>query len=136
VPGSHVETARRGSFDVAKAKSNLEDYERLLVSPRRACHLLDCGTTRLYELLDDGEVESFLDGRSRKIIVESICRYIAKRLSAADKKNPVPRPSAKSVSLGALAVRREPATGDAQPQPGGRMRPRKAGETGDGSVSP
>jgi hypothetical protein len=59
------------------------DSERLLVRPRRACHLLDCGITRLYELLNRGELESFLDGRSRKITVESIQRYIAKRLAAA-----------------------------------------------------
>ena len=30
------------------------DDQRLLVRPRRACHLLDCGTTRLYELIGDG----------------------------------------------------------------------------------
>jgi hypothetical protein len=57
------------------------DSERLLVRPRRACHLLDCGTTHLYELIDSGELESFLDGRSRKIVVASIHRLIAKRLA-------------------------------------------------------
>ncbi len=53
-----------------KGTSVSSDYERLLVRPRRACHLLDCGTTRLYELIGDGELESFLDGGSRKITVE------------------------------------------------------------------
>jgi hypothetical protein len=33
-------------------------------------------------LLSAGELESFLDGRSRKIIVASIHRFIARRLAA------------------------------------------------------
>ena len=50
--------------------TGLGDAERLVVSPRRARHMLDCGNTRLYELLAAGELDSFLDGRSRKITVE------------------------------------------------------------------
>lgn len=120
---------------MAKGNGNLQNNERLLVRPRRACHLLDCGTTRFYELLDRGELESFLDGRSRKITVESIRRYITKRLTAADQKNPVPGGSEKSVPHGDRAIRREPARGNEQSKPGGRMRPRQGGETSDGSVS-
>lgn len=55
--------------------------ERLVVSPKRARYLLDVGNTRLYELLAASELDSFLDGRSRKITVESIRRYISRRLS-------------------------------------------------------
>jgi hypothetical protein len=55
----------------------------LVVSPRRARHLLDMGNTRLYELLAAGELDSFLDGRSRKITIESIHRYISRRLVAS-----------------------------------------------------
>jgi hypothetical protein len=43
------------------------------------------GNTRLYELLAAGELESFLDGRSRKIIVESIHQYISRRLAIDDR---------------------------------------------------
>jgi hypothetical protein len=63
--------------------SQLSDDERLVVSPRRARHLLDCGTTRLYQLIAERELDSFLDGRSRKISVESIRAYIARRLAPA-----------------------------------------------------
>jgi len=56
--------------------------EPLLVRPRTAWRLLGCGNTRGYELLAAGELESFLDGRSRKITVDSIRRYIARRLDA------------------------------------------------------
>jgi len=67
--------------------------ERLLVKPKAACAMLDCGNTRLYQLLKAGELKSFLDGRSRKITVDSIRTYIARQLRDA---NPVssqtPRP--------------------------------------------
>ena len=63
--------------------TGLGDDERLVVSPRRARHMLDCGNTRLYELLKNKELESYVDGRSRKIITASIHRYIAQRLKEA-----------------------------------------------------
>jgi hypothetical protein len=56
------------------------DDEPLVVSPRRARRMLDCGNTRLYELIGARELESFKDGRSRKITVTSIKAYIARRL--------------------------------------------------------
>jgi hypothetical protein len=45
--------------------------------------MLGCDNTRFYELLNSKELDSYLDGRSRKITVESIHRYIARKLSAA-----------------------------------------------------
>jgi hypothetical protein len=57
------------------------DTAPLVVKPREARCMLACGNTRLYELLAAKELESFLDGRSRKITVESIRRYIARRLA-------------------------------------------------------
>jgi hypothetical protein len=62
-------------------RTDLEGDERLVVSPRRARHLLDTGNTRLYELLAAGELDSFLEGRSRKITVDSIQRFIGRRLA-------------------------------------------------------
>ena len=64
------------------SSTGLSDDERLVVCPRRARYMLDCGNTRLYELLKNNELESYLDGRSRKIIVASIHRFIARRLAA------------------------------------------------------
>jgi hypothetical protein len=57
----------------------------LVVRPKVAWKMLDCGVTHGYALIAKGEIESFLDGRSRKIIVESIHRYIARRLALANK---------------------------------------------------
>jgi hypothetical protein len=61
--------------------TELNNAERLVVSPRHARRLLDTGNTRLYELLAAGELDSFLEGRSRKITVESIHRFIDRRLA-------------------------------------------------------
>lgn len=56
--------------------------EPLVVSPRRARLMLDCGNTRLYELISARELESYLDGKSRKITVASIMAYIARKIEA------------------------------------------------------
>jgi excisionase family DNA binding protein len=57
----------------------------LLVSPAAAMTMLSCGRTRLYELLDRGELESFLDGRARRITVASVHAYIARKLEESRK---------------------------------------------------
>jgi hypothetical protein len=54
----------------------------LVVKPKVAWQMLACSNTHGYELLAAGELESFRDGRSRKITVESIHRLIARRLAA------------------------------------------------------
>jgi hypothetical protein len=73
--------------------TGLSDWEvgRLVVKPKAAWKMLSCSNTRGYELLAAGELESFLDGRSRKITVESIRRYIARRLSPKDGQSTAPR---------------------------------------------
>jgi hypothetical protein len=57
--------------------------EPLVVSPRRARLMLDCGNTRLYELIAARELESFKDGKSRKIVVASIKAYVARKIEAS-----------------------------------------------------
>jgi hypothetical protein len=60
------------------------DFLPLVVRPGAARQLLgNCGTERLYGLLNSGELESFVDGRARWIVVASIHRYIASRLAAS-----------------------------------------------------
>jgi hypothetical protein len=57
--------------------------EPLVVSPRRARLMLDCGNTRLYELIAARELDSFKAGKSRKIVVTSIKAYIARQIEAS-----------------------------------------------------
>jgi hypothetical protein len=51
----------------------------LIVRPKDARRLLSCSQKSLYRLLKS-DLESFLDGRSRKITVASINSYIARKL--------------------------------------------------------
>jgi len=60
-----------------------KDSEPLVVKPARACQMLSCGRTRLYELLAARELDTFLDGGARKITTESIHRYIERQLATA-----------------------------------------------------
>jgi excisionase family DNA binding protein len=59
----------------------LQEVEPLVVGPRIAWYLLGCGNTHGYELIAAGELESYLDGRSRRITMRSIKAYIARRLA-------------------------------------------------------
>ena len=71
-----------------------KEFEPLVVKPKVAWKMLACGNTRGYELLAAGELESFLDGRSRKITLQSIRDYIARRLGkgmSAEKLQPTRR---------------------------------------------
>ena len=63
--------------------TGLGNLEPLIVKPRQACQMLSCGRKRLYQLLAEGTLESFKDGRSRKITVSSIKRHIANRVASA-----------------------------------------------------
>ncbi len=56
----------------------------LVVKPNVAWQLLSCSNTKGYELLAAGELDSFLDGRSRKITIASIEAYIARHLAAGN----------------------------------------------------
>ena len=63
--------------------TGLDSFEPLVVKPKVAWKMLDCGNTRGYELLAAGELESYKEGRSRKITVASIKALIARRLAGA-----------------------------------------------------
>ena len=99
-----------------------QGIEPLLVRPRDAWRLLGCGNTHGYELLNAKELESFLDGKARKITVASIHAYIGRKLAAA-RDDGAPGPA----SVSADAAVRASATGvKRQAAPRRRGRPRKA----------
>jgi hypothetical protein len=54
--------------------------EPLVVRPNTAMRLLDCGRAYLYELINAGELESYLDGAARKITMRSIHARIERKL--------------------------------------------------------
>lgn len=59
----------------------LSGAEPLLVRPRKAWAMLGCGHCHGYELLERGEIDSFVDGSARWITVASIHSYIARHLA-------------------------------------------------------
>lgn len=65
-------------------RSGPVEVEPLVVKPKVAWQMLGCGNTRGYELLAAGELESYRDGRSRKITVASIKAYVARHLSSQE----------------------------------------------------
>jgi len=52
----------------------------LAVPPDDARLALKIGTTKLYELINDGELESFKIGRATRITTESIRAYVNRQL--------------------------------------------------------
>jgi hypothetical protein len=60
----------------------ISDLDPLVVKPKDAWRMLACGNTRGYELLAAGELESYKEGRSRKITVASIRALVARRLAS------------------------------------------------------
>jgi excisionase family DNA binding protein len=59
------------------------ERDPLVVRPQEACRMLAIGLTRLYELLHEGELESYRHGRSRRITVASIRAYVDRQIRAS-----------------------------------------------------
>jgi excisionase family DNA binding protein len=66
--------------------SSESDIEPLVVSVKTGCAVLDKGVTGLYKLIAAGEIQSYRDGRSRKLVLASLKAYVARQLSSEQKK--------------------------------------------------
>ena len=53
--------------------------EPIVVSPKGACHALSYGLTKIYDLINAGELEVFKDGRATRITTASIQGYVERR---------------------------------------------------------
>jgi hypothetical protein len=62
--------------------SKVNDDSQLVVSPKKGAAALDVGLTRVYELINSGQLQSYHDGKSRKIVVASLEAYIARQIEA------------------------------------------------------
>ena len=54
----------------------------LVASPKQAMSAIQVSRKKLYELINTGELESYTEGKSRRITVKSINDYIERRLAA------------------------------------------------------
>ena len=57
-----------------------DNVEPLVVAPKIAWRLLGCGNTHGYQLIAQGELESYKDGNSRRITMASIRAHVARKL--------------------------------------------------------
>src|SRR5262245_43299123 len=55
----------------------------LVVAPAEAAHMLRVSVVRVYQLLRNGELQSYTDGKARRITVSSIQGWVARRLEAS-----------------------------------------------------
>ena len=72
-----AETAKLDQLDIAKVNlmARHEADQRFAVSVNVAIKMLGMSQSRLYELLEAGLIGSYLDGKSRKVLVHSIYMY-------------------------------------------------------------
>jgi hypothetical protein len=76
----------------AALTEHLSDVQPLVVRPRTARRMMgNSSEEKLYENINSGELESYLDGGARYITVESIKRLIARRLEEPTTKKDTPR---------------------------------------------
>ncbi len=61
--------------------NNIEYVDPIAVKPRVAWQMLGVSHTTGYELLKAGELQSYLEGSARKILVRSIHDYVERRLA-------------------------------------------------------
>ena len=54
----------------------------LVASPKQAMKAIQVSRKKLYELINTSELESYTEGKSRRITVKSINDYIERRLAA------------------------------------------------------
>ena len=59
-----------------------EKQAAIAVPPREASRLLSLSLSKIYQLLRAGELDSYSDGKARRVIVASIYAYIERRLAA------------------------------------------------------
>jgi excisionase family DNA binding protein len=54
----------------------------LVASPNQTMRAIQVSRKKLYELINNGELESYTEGKSRRITVKSINEYVERRLAA------------------------------------------------------
>ena len=66
---------------MANRRAEANDLDPLVVKPKVAWRMLSCGNTQGYQLLAAGELDSYKEGRARKITVASIKALVARRIA-------------------------------------------------------
>jgi hypothetical protein len=64
-----------------RKKINAPNIEPRITDVDGGCKRANMGKDRFYQLLHSGEIESYLDGRSRKVLIASIDAYIDRQIA-------------------------------------------------------
>lgn len=56
--------------------------EPIGISPQHAKNVIGCGTTKLYELINSGELETYMIGRARRVTMASIKALVERNKAA------------------------------------------------------
>jgi excisionase family DNA binding protein len=84
---------QRKWFAMSQLSTGLGHQAALAVAPREAGRLLSMCQTRVYQLMRDGTLESYRDGRARRIPMQAIHNYVARRRAeSADRWKPINPP--------------------------------------------
>lgn len=62
-------------------KTRLEPVRPIVASVNETMAMLKIGREKIYQLLNSGDLESYREGGSRKILWRSIDRYVERRLA-------------------------------------------------------
>src|SRR5271168_467252 len=54
---------------------------RLTVSRKDACEILGCKRTKLDRLIKSKQIQSYLDGGSRRVVTASVYKYILRKIN-------------------------------------------------------
>ena len=95
--GLHVHSCRYSSMSQMSTAFG-RDEVRLVCSPKRTAQLLDVSISTVYQLMAAGELDHFLDGKSRRIATASIEAYVARRLAGKASRRPASREARKAAS--------------------------------------
>jgi hypothetical protein len=79
----------------------------LAVPTRVAWEMLGISNAYGYKLLADGELDSYLEGRVRKVVVASLHAYMERKLAAAKKDKGPPRTEAATAASVARRAKRK-----------------------------
>jgi excisionase family DNA binding protein len=66
-------------LDFASIEKGNATMEPLGVAPKAGCAVIGCGVTKLYELINAGELETYKVGRATRITLASIRSYVARQ---------------------------------------------------------
>ena len=64
-----------------RRKKDALQIEPRVTDVNGGCKRANVGKDRFYELLHTGEIESYLDGRSRKVVLASVDAYIDRQIA-------------------------------------------------------